>query len=147
MSEKMVRKAVGAVIFQNEEYLLVRKVKVMNGVNGSEDIAGHWDFPKGGVNASDESMEMALFRELKEETGSESYRIIKEFNKKICFEFPETHKYDCQETIMFLVEYLGDRTDLKSQDAEISMVEFFSKVEILNIICLEETIKFIREVL
>jgi putative (di)nucleoside polyphosphate hydrolase len=77
-----IRKAVGAVVFQNDEYLLVHKVK---SINGKANIAGHWDFPKGGVEESDRDFEAAIIRELKEETGSDNYRIINKFDKKICF--------------------------------------------------------------
>lgn len=95
-----IRKAVGAVVFQNDEYLLVHKVK---SINGKTNIAGHWDFPNG-------------------------------------------HIYDKQETMMFYVEYLGDRRDLKSQDEEIHIVKFFSKYELMRIMDLEETCEFLNEV-
>lgn len=143
MVEEKIRKAVGAVVFQNDEYLLVHKVK---SITSKVNLAGQWDFPKGGVQESDEDLEIAILRELKEETGSDNYRIIKKFHEKICFVFPESHKYDRQETVMFYVEYLDDRGDLKPQDEEIEEVKFYSKDEVINILCLEETRKFLNEV-
>ncbi|WP_055668661.1 NUDIX hydrolase [Desnuesiella massiliensis] len=137
-----IRKAVGAVVFQNNEYLLVHKVK---SISNNENIIGHWDFPKGGVKESDQDLEAALLRELKEETGSDNYRIISKFDKKICFTFHEAHKYDSQETSMFYVEYLGYRGDLKSRDEEIDKVQFFSKEDLIRILELEETRKFLNE--
>lgn len=137
-----IRKAVGAIVFQDDEYLLVHKVK---SIDCNENIVGHWDFPKGGLKESDIDLETAILRELKEETGSNNYRIIKKFDKKICFVFPKTHKYDKQETVMFYVEYLGDRGDLKSQDDEIDYVKFYSKGEIMSVLCFEETREFLNE--
>lgn len=138
-----IRQAVGAVVFQNDEYLLVHKVK---SISSNTDIIGHWDFSKGGVEESDKDLEMAVLRELKEETGSNKYRIISRFNEKICFTFPKGHKYDRQETVMFYVEYLGDREDLKSQDEEIDEIKFFGKHDLMETLCLEETREFLREV-
>lgn len=61
-------------------------------------------FLKGGVLLSDTDSSSALLRELKEETGSAQYRIIKQFDEKICFEFPSALKeklgYDSQESFM-----------------------------------------------
>lgn len=143
MNNVKVRQAVGAIVFQNDEYLLVYKVK---SINAKTDITGHWDFPKGGIQETDKDLEAAVLRELKEETGSVQYRIIKRYTEKVSFMFPEGHKYDKQETDMFLVEYLGDRTDLKPQDEEISEVRFFCKDEVISTLYLEETCKFLNEV-
>lgn len=137
------RQAVGAVVFQNEEYLLVHKVK---SINSNTDTIGHWDFPKGGTKESDKDLETAVLRELKEETGSDNYRIISRFDRKICFSFPKGHKYDRQETIMFHVEYLGDRGDLRPQDEEIDGVKFVSKSDLMRILCLKETREFLGEI-
>jgi putative (di)nucleoside polyphosphate hydrolase len=134
-----VRKAVGAVVVKNNEYLLIHKVKNSD----HRSIDGYWDFPKGGVEKLDKDLESAIFRELKEETGSNKYRIIDKFKTKICFEFPKAYKYDTQETVMFYIEYLGDREDLKSQDEEIDEVKFFDKDELRTALCHEETCKFL----
>ena len=87
-----IRKAVGAIIKTGNKFILVHKVKIMNSKNGPEDIPGRWDFPKGGVKSSDMNLNKAILRELKEETGSDQYKIIKEFNEKISFQFPQISK-------------------------------------------------------
>jgi putative (di)nucleoside polyphosphate hydrolase len=138
-----IRKAVGAVVFQKNEYLLIHKVK---NSNNNEDIIGHWDFPKGGVEELDKDLESAILRELKEETGATNYRIINRFETKICFSFPKAHEYDRQETVMFYVEYLGNREELKPEDKEIDIVRFFDKDELMGVLCHEETHKFLNEV-
>lgn len=137
-----IRHAVGAIVYQNDEYLLVHKVK---DINSKTNSIGHWDFSKGGIEESDKDLETAVLRELKEETGSERYKITRRFDKKICFTFPQGHKYDRQETIMFYVEYLGDREDLKPQDEEIDEVKFFGMHDLMEILCLEETREFLCE--
>ena len=147
MCENRIRKAVGAIIFKDDEYLLVYKSKVMDGINGVENIDGIWDFPKGGVNQSDINLEKSILRELKEETGSEAYKIINTYSEKICFAFPTGSKYDTQETTMFYVEYLGDTMDLKPQDEEIDKVGFFKKNEVMKVLLLEETREFLKKVI
>lgn len=139
METLKIRRAVGAVVFQNNEYLLVHKVK---SIDCEENIVGHWDFPKGGVQELDKDLETAVLRELKEETGSTNYKIIKKFNEKICFDFSKPHKYDRQETVIFYVEYLGDRGDLKLLDEEIDEVEFYGEDAVVDVLCLEETREF-----
>ncbi|TCT17134.1 putative (di)nucleoside polyphosphate hydrolase [Natranaerovirga pectinivora] len=138
-----IRKAVGAVVFQNNEYLLIHKVK---NSDCNEDISGHWDFPKGGVIDQDSDLESSVLRELKEETGSTNYRIVYKFDPKICFSFPAGYKYDSQETVMFYVEYLGNREDLTPQDEEIDKVEFYSKEYLLRLISQQETYAFLKQV-
>jgi putative (di)nucleoside polyphosphate hydrolase len=144
----MIRKAVGAIVIQANEVLLVHKVKMMEGQSGPEQISGEWDFPKGGVKSTDSNVE-AILRELKEETGSNAYNIIKEYNEKICFSFStfiqQKIGYKDQETTMFLVEYTGDRGDLQPQDEEISQVLFFPKSNVLDRLYHEDSKRFYKE--
>lgn len=145
----MIRKAVGALVLQKNEVLLVHKVKMMESKTGPEQIIGEWDFPKGGVKSSDLNVKEAILRELKEETGSSAYNIIKEYDQKICFTFsPLVQRkigYKDQETTMFLVEYTGDRFDLHPQDEEISQVVFFPKSNVLDTLYHEDSKRFYRE--
>ena len=59
---------VGAVIFENEKLVLVRR--------GQPPLDGRWTFP-GGVVELGETIEQAVIREVKEETGW-SVRVVKE---------------------------------------------------------------------
>lgn len=142
MGTKKIRNAVGAIITQNNEVLLVHKVKSMDVTGKPKIIQGSWDFPKGGVLSSDATLEEALMRELKEETGSIHYKIEKKFSETINFNFPKGHKYDAQETVMYHVVYTGDRTDIKVQDDEIDDIMFVKYDSILNTIELDETKQF-----
>ncbi|AGX02842.1 dinucleoside polyphosphate hydrolase [Bacillus sp. NRRL B-14911] len=146
----MIRNAVGAIVFQGEEYLLVHKVK-RSALKASEgQTKGEWDFPKGGVEDSDENLKDAILRELAEETGSAEYRIIKQLQEKICFdfdrEFAKKTGWSRQETVMFVVEYVGDRSDLKAEDSEINEVEFVGRNEALERLAHEESKAFFAEV-
>lgn len=138
----MIRKAVGAIVFQNDMFVIVHKTKI-NTCNGREAIRGEWDLIKGGIEVSDESIEHSLFRELKEETGSTDYKIIKQFDEKIVFEFPDEIKlkigYASQETTMFLVEFLGEIDSLKPLDNEISGLQFLRKEEVYHQLTHQDT--------
>lgn len=145
MKMSKVRNAVGAIIVQGNECLLIHKVKVMDEEKGPYAIEGTWDFPKGGVTPSDNSLEEAILRELKEETGSQNYKIIKQIEQTINFNFPKGCKYDEQITTMFYVAYRGDRSDLEPQDEEIDEIKFVDYQEVEEILGLEETKEFFRQ--
>ncbi len=132
----MIRKAVGAIVKYNDKFLLIHKVKIMDAGDAPIEIEGEWDFPKGGIKLDDLDLKKAILRELKEETGSNQYLIIKEFKEKITFTFPPAIRdksgYQSQETTMFLVEYVGDINDLNPQDEEIDEIYFISKEEVMK---------------
>lgn len=139
MSDK-VRQAVGAIIKQDESYLLVRKIFT---ASIQKRTAPRYDLLKGGVNDEDPSHEVALFREFSEELNHNAFKIIKEYDQKICFDFPDYFPYDKQETTMFLVEFYGDRDELKPDGHEVDEVLWVSKDELLGMITLEETLAFL----
>lgn len=139
-----IRQAVGAIVFKDNMYLLVHKVKLVNGKANKKDIEGYWDFVKGGVEEKDRDFEASVLRELKEETGSEDYQIINKFHSEICFDFPSDYIYSKQKTIMFYVKYTGDELVLKSQDAEIDEVKFFSRAEVIKLVKHMETSTFLK---
>ncbi|PGS91885.1 NUDIX domain-containing protein [Bacillus cereus] len=147
----MVRQAVGAIIFQHNEFLLVHKVKISDIEGEHNSSKGEWNFPKGGVKHTDNNLESAMLRELEEETGSKKFKIMKQFEDKICFEFPEELKvktgFKKQETTMFYVEYIGDRTDLDPKDNEISQVQFFKIQDVLRILSHDDTKNFFEEII
>ncbi|RXJ04340.1 NUDIX hydrolase [Anaerobacillus alkaliphilus] len=141
----MIRKAVGAIVFQGNSFLIVNKTKI-NSKLGKETIKGEWDFIKGGVMESDTSFQASLLRELKEETGSSNFKVVKEFNEKISFDFPNDIALkiglEKQETTMFLVEYLGDTNKLSPIDNEINDIKFFEKDNVLEILTHADTKEF-----
>lgn len=142
----MIRRAVGVIATQQQEVLLVYKVKVMDGKSGAESIPGEWDFPKGGVKPDDTHLVSAALRELREETGSDQYSIVREFPERICFTFAPADQeklgYQRQETIMFHAEYHGDGSDLHPQDQEIAETCFVSVKEALLMLTHQESRDF-----
>lgn len=52
------------------------------------DIKDAWQFPQGGIDKG-ETPKMALFRELKEEIGTNKVEIIAEYPKWLSYDFPE----------------------------------------------------------
>ncbi|NMH73198.1 NUDIX hydrolase [Bacillus sp. RO2] len=137
-----VRQAVGAIVTIGMEYILILKTKI-NMTDGKKEIQGEWDFIKGGVEKTDSTPCEAVRRELKEETGKDNFVVIKEFEEKISFKFPqdiaERIGYHSQVTTMFLVEYKGDSKDWLPQDDEISEIGIFKKEEVLRKLAHEET--------
>src|SRR4051794_2731537 len=94
----------------------------------------------------DQSPRHAILRELKEETGSNDFLIIKEFEEKICFNFPKKVKikigYDRQETTMFLVEFKGSVNDLSPVDEEIADLQFLTQHEVMDKLTHQDTRNF-----
>ncbi|SOC40648.1 NUDIX domain-containing protein [Ureibacillus acetophenoni] len=141
----MIRKAVGAIVYQGTEILLVYKVKRSLLKDEDQHYLGKWDFPKGGVENGDQTIENSILRELKEETGSTQYEVINQLDEKIRFSFNKdfTNKtgFTEQETTMFLVKYVGDRSDLVPNDNEIKEIKFVPVDEAGDILTHEETKK------
>lgn len=143
----MIRKAVGAIVYQGTEILLVYKVKrsLLKCEDQHHHFLGEWDFPKGGVEHDDLTIEASILRELKEETGSTQYKLIKQLDEKIRFTFTKdfTNKtgFNEQETTIFLVEYVGDRSDLVPNDKEIKEIKFVPVDGVGDILSHEETKK------
>lgn len=52
------------------------------------DMENVWQFPQGGIDKG-ETPKMALFRELKEEIGTDKVEIIAEYPKWLSYDFPE----------------------------------------------------------
>ncbi|GIO30937.1 MULTISPECIES: NUDIX hydrolase [Paenibacillus] len=141
----MIRKAVGAIVEHDGKVMLVHKVK---GAQGK--IKAMWDFPKGGIEPQDVTLEQALFRELKEETGSTNYEIMKRYDDKILFLFDRATRekigFERQETTMFHVVYRGDGTDLTPEDDEIDEIRFFARERIPELLFPESREFFAKHV-
>lgn len=141
----MIRQAVGAIVYRDSHFLLVRKTKI-NTQTGTEKIDGEWDFVKGGIEDSDESPRHAIIRELQEETGSTDFSIMKQFDEKIHFEFPGKMKkkigYERQETTMFLVEFTGSKCNLAPVDEEIADLQFIPENEVAAKLTHDDTRSF-----
>ncbi|MDF2548932.1 MAG: Phosphoglycerate mutase [Anaerosolibacter sp.] len=137
-----IRKAVGAIIIKaSNKVLLVHKANICNSKDGNIKAAS-WDFIKGGVK-NNETMLDALKREIFEESGIEHFVIKKEFDDKICFEFPydlrDVIGYDKQETTMFLVQIDEQPDDFRCTDDEIDGYDFVDIDSVSEKLSQEET--------
>lgn len=137
-----IRYAVGAIIKQEDSYLLVRKIFT---ASIQKKTTPRYDLLKGGVNDDDPSHVAALFREFSEELNHDAFKIIKEYDQKICFDFPDHFPYDKQETTMFLVDYYGEKSEIEPDGHEVDEVLWVSKDELLGMITLEETLAFLKD--
>ena len=77
-----------------------------------------WQMPQGGVD-KDEDIESAAKRELFEETGIQSIRIIKRSEKIYTYDLPEhllgkiwKGKYKGQKQTLFLIKFLGPDSEI-----------------------------------
>ncbi|MBP1989667.1 histidine phosphatase family protein [Paenibacillus eucommiae] len=139
-----VRKAVCAIAYQGNKFILVHKV-----LNTFEDDSGVWDFPKGGIEDEDLSLEDAVKRELMEETGTDKYVIKQKLPNKISFNFNEDVRkrtgYESQETSIFLVEFVGNQSDLKPCGKEIDEIILIESESLLNKLTHKETAAYIQK--
>ena len=65
--------------------------------------AGHWDFPKGGVEDG-ESEEQAAIREIREETGIIIDHFISDFKRKIEYHYRRADGFSHKEVVFFLAK-------------------------------------------
>ncbi|HQS67849.1 MAG TPA: RNA pyrophosphohydrolase [Sulfuricurvum sp.] len=80
--EKFYRPNVAAIIVSNA-YPEQKQIFIAE----RSDLAGVWQFPQGGIDEG-ESSEEALFRELKEEIGTNKVEVIAEYPEWIAYDFP-----------------------------------------------------------
>ena len=100
--EKSYRQNVAAVVLSSKypeecEFFIAQR----------SDIKGSWQFPQGGIDEGETPRE-ALFRELREEIGTDSIEIIAECPIWVKYDFPPTiatkmYPYDGQIQKYFLV--------------------------------------------
>ncbi|MEK3808123.1 NUDIX domain-containing protein [Bacillus sp. FSL H8-0547] len=133
--KEIIRMAVGAIVTYNDLFMFVHKTKI-NTMNECENIPAEWHFVKGGIEPADADLKASICRELEEETGSNQFQFIRQFEQKVCFVFPQHLQiktgFKQQETTMFHFEYRGDLNLLKPIDPEIKAVKFVSKTELMK---------------
>lgn len=99
------------------------------------DIKGAWQFPQGGIDEG-ESPEDAMYRELKEEIGTNDVEIITQYPQWLNYDFPENvakkMKFDGQSQKYFLVRLKpGAKIDINTPKPEFNDFSFV-KVEEIN---------------
>ncbi len=110
--EKSYRDSVTAIIFNKDKKLLMCE---------HVWIDDAWQFPQGGVEASEER-DKAILRELTEELGSVKFKIVSVMDEPIKYHFPfylkEKYNLDGNEQYFYLVYYSGDGSDIRFDNQE-----------------------------
>jgi len=100
------------------------------------DVEDAWQFPQGGIDEGETPSE-ALFRELKEEIGTNEVDIIAEFPEWVSYDFPPSvasrmAPFDGQTQKYFLVKlHKGAKININTEIPEFSQYKFV-KTEKLN---------------
>ncbi|MFA5173757.1 MAG: NUDIX domain-containing protein [Candidatus Pacearchaeota archaeon] len=120
-----LRQAVSAVVFKENKFLMV------SGKNWSEK---DWCFPQGGINPKETHFQ-AVERELKEELGTDNFKILTKSSIEHMYIFPLKiqEKKGCEgqfQTIWF-VEFKGDFGEIKPNKEELLQYSWFNKQEII----------------
>ena len=103
MTEKKPYRSCVLAVFKNDKDLLLVCQRVDNGA---------WQFPQGGVDEGESDKE-ALYREVLEEIAVSEFDILKQSNKTVFYDFPESlkvpisNKYQGQEQRWFLCQMKG----------------------------------------
>lgn len=135
------RKAVGCIIVWGNKFIIINKIA--NADIQTQECCPEWDFVKGGVKSGEKNVD-AVLRELKEETGSDSYRILYPLPQKLLFDFKQSGSkgksvYDNQETSFYLAEFLGKFQELQADGKEIGAIKCCTAKEVLELLSHEET--------
>jgi len=129
-----LRLGVGVVLLNSDNKVFVGK-RIDNPVN-------FWQMPQGGVN-DNENLLYAANRELKEETGVESVKFIKEIDNWLTYELPKNllgkiwkGKYRGQKQKWFIMRFVGDEEEIniKTKNAEFKEWKWIDANQLLNVV-------------
>ena len=129
-----LRNGVGIVLLNSNNQVFVGK-RIDNPSN-------FWQMPQGGVN-SKENFFRAACRELKEETGIVSIKLIKEIDSFLTYELPKNllgkiwkGKYRGQKQKWFIVRFTGEEEEIniKTKKAEFKEWKWISINELTNVV-------------
>lgn len=132
--EKNYRPNVAAIILSNV-YPLECKIFIAQ----RSDMENIWQFPQGGIDEGEDA-KSALFRELKEEIGTDEIEIIAEYPEWLSYDFPskvlkKMSPYDGQIQKYFLVRLKeGAKININTKHPEFSSYRFVELEELYKII-------------
>ncbi|HEG0440478.1 TPA: RNA pyrophosphohydrolase [Campylobacter jejuni] len=133
-NEKNYRPNVAAVILSSS-YPFECKIFIAR----RSDMDNIWQFPQGGIDKG-ESVKNALFRELKEEIGTDEVEIIAEYPEWLSYDFPskivkKKYPYDGQIQKYFLVRLKhGATININTKHPEFDDYQFVSVKQIFEMI-------------
>ncbi len=129
-----LRLGVGIVLLNSDNKVFVGK-RIDNSVN-------FWQMPQGGVD-DNENLLYAANRELKEETGVKSTKLIKEIDNWLIYELPKNllgkiwkGKYRGQKQKWFIMRFVGDEEEIniKTKNAEFKKWKWIDVNQLLNVV-------------
>ena len=129
-----LRLGVGIVLLNSDNKVFVGK-RIDNPVN-------FWQMPQGGVN-DNENLLYAANRELKEETGVKSTKLIKEIDNWLTYELPKNllgkiwkGKYRGQKQKWFIMRFVGDEEEIniRTKNAEFKEWKWININQLLNVV-------------
>ena len=129
-----LRLGVGIILLNSDNKVFVGK-RIDNPVN-------FWQMPQGGVD-DNENLLHAANRELKEETGVESVKFIKEIDNWLTYELPKNllgkiwkGKYRGQKQKWFIMRFVGDEEEIniKTKNAEFLEWKWIDANQLLNVV-------------
>ena len=129
-----LRNGVGIVLLNSNNQVFVGK-RIDNPVN-------FWQMPQGGVDKNEDFFQAAC-RELKEETGVESVKFIKEIDNLLTYELPQNllgkiwkGRYRGQKQKWFIMKFIGneDEINVKTKNAEFKEWKWIDINQLTNIV-------------
>ncbi|EOK4669313.1 RNA pyrophosphohydrolase [Campylobacter jejuni] len=133
-NEKNYRPNVAAIVLSSS-YPFECKIFIAK----RSDMDNIWQFPQGGIDKG-ESVKNALFRELKEEIGTDEVEIIAEYPEWLSYDFPskivkKMYPYDGQIQKYFLVRLKhGATININTKHPEFDDYQFVSVKQIFEMI-------------
>ena len=127
MAKKTYRPNVAAIILSSK-YPLSCEIFIANRNDMRNDV---WQFPQGGIDEG-ETPEDALFRELREEIGTDMVEIVAEYPQWMSYDFPnkaskKMYPFDGQKQKYFLVKLKSDAViDLDTKEPEFMEYKYVS---------------------
>ena len=112
-------KSCGVVLFNSGKVLLLRHSSI------SSRGGGHWDFPKGHIDAGETEIQTAL-RELEEETGMSNANVIDGVRDTISYTFSGGQERIGKEVIFFLATTKESKVILRHEHIDYSWLDFDS---------------------
>lgn len=127
----MKERSAGVIIANGEEYLLLHY------------NAGHWDFPKGHLEA-EESFEQTALRELQEETGIDGISLLPGFSEKIEYVVERDGVSVPKEVVFFLARVDSTNVTLSHEHQHFEWLSFEDAIEKLTFDNAKEVLKKAR---
>ena len=123
ISNLPLRIGVGIVLINHEN-------KVFVGKRIDNQEGNYWQMPQGGIDENENFLEAAK-RELEEETGIKTVKIIKEFNNLLTYDLPKNllgkiwqGKYRGQKQKWFIMKFLGDNKEINIETKDPEFIDW-----------------------